>query len=55
VARTRDAMLEFLENLVNDPNFSQPTPRREEGPEESDVPGYTLALSVRYNPPEATT
>ena len=53
VAQTRDAMLQFLENLVIDPNFSQPTPRREEGPEESDLPGYSLALSVRYNPPEA--
>jgi hypothetical protein len=52
VAQTRDAMLQFLENLVADPNFSQPTPRREEGPEESDLPGYSLALSVRYAPPE---
>ncbi len=53
VAQTRDAMLEFLENLVDDPNFSQPSPRREQGPEESDMPGYSLALSVRYNSPEA--
>ena len=50
VARTRDAMLEFLENLLADPSFSQPTPRNEKTPEESDAPGYTLALSVRYNP-----
>jgi len=51
VARTRDAMLEFLENLLVDPSFSQPTPRREETPEESDAPGYTLSLTVRYLPP----
>jgi Tfp pilus assembly protein PilN len=51
VARTREAMLEFLENLLADPSFSQPTPRREETPEQSEAPGYTLALSVRYLPP----
>jgi hypothetical protein len=51
VARTRDAMLEFLQNLLADPSFSQPTPRREETPEESAAPGYTLSLTVRYLPP----
>jgi hypothetical protein len=51
VARTREAMLEFLQNLLADPSFSRPTPRREETPEESDEPGYTLSLSVRYLPP----
>ncbi len=55
VSRTRDAMLEFLENLLDDPSFSQPTPRREETPEESDASGYALALSVRYlSPREAS-
>jgi hypothetical protein len=50
VARTRDDMLEFLGNLVDDPRFSNPTPRQEQGPEEASFPGYTLALSVRYAP-----
>ena len=54
VAHTRDDMLEFLENLVNDPSFSQPTPRQEQGPEDADFPGYVLALSVRYTPPKET-
>jgi Tfp pilus assembly protein PilN len=55
VARTRDDMLEFLENLVNDPRFSQPTPRQEEGPEKADVAGYLLTLTVLYKPLEVSS
>jgi Tfp pilus assembly protein PilN len=48
VTKNRDAMLEFLENLIADPSFTRPTPSRERTPEESDAVGYQLALSVEY-------
>jgi hypothetical protein len=52
VAQTRDDLLEFLGNLVEDPRFSHPTPRQEQSPEEESFPGYSLALSVQYRPQE---
>ena len=52
-AKTREAMIEFLENLVADPRFCQPTPRSETTPEQSDTGSYQLSLSVRYHPMEA--
>jgi hypothetical protein len=55
VAQTRDDLLELLGNLVDDPSFSRPTPRQEQGPEEADFPGYVLALSVQYSPQEETS
>ena len=54
VAKTRDAMIELLENLVTDPSFSRPTPRSETTPEQSQSGSYLMALSVRYHPPAVT-
>lgn len=53
VARSRDAMIEFLTNLIDDPSFSKPIPIREGLPEESDLAGYELTLRVTYHPEEA--
>jgi hypothetical protein len=50
IAKTREAMIELLENLVTDPSFSRPTPRTETTPEESQSGSYQMALSVRYHP-----
>ena len=48
VTKNRDAMLEFIENLIADPSFSRPTPSQERTPEESNEVGYMLALTVQY-------
>jgi Tfp pilus assembly protein PilN len=50
VARTRDALIEFLNNLIIDPSFSKPIPIHEELPEESPSAGYDLRLRVNYHP-----
>jgi Tfp pilus assembly protein PilN len=50
VARTRDALIEFLNNLINDPSFSKPIPIYEQLPEESASAGYDLTLRVSYHP-----
>jgi hypothetical protein len=50
VAKTREAMIELLENLVSDPSFSRPTPQSEATPEQSQSGSYQMALSVRYHP-----
>lgn len=55
VAKTREAMIEFLQNLVADPRFSGPTPRTETTPEQSESGSYNMSLSVRYHPPEASS
>jgi hypothetical protein len=52
VARTRDDILELLENLIADPSFSEPIPIREAMPEESRVAGYELTMRVTYHPGE---
>lgn len=52
VARTRDSMLQFLENLISDPSFSQPIPLQEGFPERTDTAGYDLTLRVTYHPME---
>jgi Tfp pilus assembly protein PilN len=51
IGRTRDALLEFLDRLIADPAFSEPTPQSEITPEESGL-GYVLTLIVTYHPPE---
>ena len=51
VCRTREAMLQFLENLVKDPSFANPIPVREELPEGSQTAAYDLTLKVDYRPP----
>jgi hypothetical protein len=53
VARTRDAMLELLENMIADPSFSEPLPRGEKGPGDAETAGYELSMTVKYHPPEA--
>jgi Tfp pilus assembly protein PilN len=55
VTKNRDAMLEFLENLIADPSFARPTPSRERTPEESDEIGYLLSLTVQYLADEVTS
>jgi type IV pilus assembly protein PilN len=52
VCRSREAMLEFLENLIKDPSFANPIPVREELPEGSRTAAYDLTLKVDYRPPE---
>lgn len=52
VAKTREAMIELLENLVSDPSFSRPTPRSETTPEQSQSGSYQMSLGVRYHPPK---
>lgn len=50
IARSREATLEFLENLIADPHFSAPIPIRERFPEESEFAGYDLTMRVTYHP-----
>jgi Tfp pilus assembly protein PilN len=50
VARDRDAMLEFLDNLIADPSFSKPIPRLERTPEDGSSIGYLFSLVVTYYP-----
>ncbi len=55
IAKTREAMIEFLENLVSDPSFSRPTPQSETTPEQSQSGSYQMSLSVRYHPPKESS
>lgn len=48
VARNRDAMLEFIDNLVEDPRFGDPTLSSEQTPEESSTGTYLLMMRARY-------
>ncbi len=52
VARSRDAMLDLLENLIQDERFSNPMPSIEVSPEESGTGIYEFALEVHYKPEE---
>ena len=52
VARTREDILELLENLIADPSFAEPIPIREGMPEESRTAGYELTMRVTYHPDE---
>ena len=52
VARNRDAMLDFLDNLIADPRFEKTTPGTEQTPEESDAGDYLLRMRVNYKPLE---
>lgn len=52
VARNRDAMLDFLDNLIADPRFFDPTPASEQTPEESSAGTYVLTMRVDYQPLE---
>jgi Tfp pilus assembly protein PilN len=50
IARSRDDILELLENLIADGSFSEPIPVREALPEKSSIAGYELTLRVNYHP-----
>ena len=49
IGRTREALLDLLDALIEDPSFSDPKPGSEETPEESGF-GYVLTLSVVHHP-----
>jgi len=53
IGRTREALLEFLDNLIADPSFSDPNPLTEMTPEESGY-GYVLNLTVVHHPGQVT-
>lgn len=48
VARNRDAMLNFIDNLVEDPRFDDPVLANETTPEDSDTGTYVLNMRVQY-------
>ena len=48
VTRNRDAMLDFIDNLIEDPRFDEPALGNEETPEESDTGTYILKMRVLY-------
>jgi len=48
LARNRDAMLDFVDNLVEDPRFDEPALSSEKTPEDSATGTYLLNLRVRY-------
>ncbi len=48
MARNRDAMLEFIDNLVEDPRFDEPALSSERTPENSTTGTYLLSMRVRY-------
>ena len=51
IGRTRDALLDFFDALIQDPSFSEPTPSSEITPEESGF-GYVFNLTVVHHPGE---
>ena len=54
IAHNREAMLQLLDNLIADPQFSDPTPSTESTPEENAAAAYVMSLRVNYHPnPEA--
>lgn len=50
VARNRNAMLNFIDNLVEDPRFDEPALSSEQTPEDSPTGIYLLSMRVRYLP-----
>lgn len=51
IGRTREALLDLLDALIEDPSFSEPELRAEATPEESGY-GYVLTLTVVHHPVE---
>lgn len=49
VARNRDAMLDFIDNLVEDPKFDDPSLASEQTPEKSETGTYLLSMRVQYH------
>ena len=54
VAQTREALLTFLDNLLANPRFSDPTPLSERTPEQATAAGYSMTLRLSYHPQGAT-
>ncbi len=54
VGKTREALLELLDNMILDPSFTEPTPLSEITPEESGF-GYVMGLTVIHHPAEEAT
>lgn len=54
-ARNRDAMLEFIDNLIADPSFDHPIPESERTPEDSTSGEYEFSLVVDYLPDVGAT
>lgn len=50
IARSREAMLELLENMIEDEHFQDPLPSIEVSPELSATGAYEFVLEVRYLP-----
>ena len=50
VSNTREAELQFLDNLLADPKFSRREPSSEKTPEEAEAAGYVMSLRVVYHP-----
>ena len=50
IAHNRDAMLQLLDNLIADDQFSNPTPSTEATPEEETSSDYVMSLRVNYHP-----
>lgn len=55
VARNRDAMLNFIDNLVADPLFDEPSLASETTPEDSATGTYLLSMRVRYHAAEGAS
>ena len=53
IGRTRDALLDFFDTLIEDPSFSEPTPLSEMTPEESGF-GYVFRMTVVHHPGEVS-
>jgi len=51
-ARTRQAFLELLQKMIDDPRFASPLPSREATPESTQSQGYDFNLRVTYRPQE---
>jgi len=48
-AQSREAILDFLQNMIDDSHFERPLPRSETTPEEAGV-GYEFVVKVLYHP-----
>ena len=53
IGRTRDALLDFFDTLIEDPSFSDPSPSSEMTPEESGL-GYVFTMTVVHHPGEVS-
>ncbi len=49
-ARNREALLELLQNMIDDPRFEDPLPRSETTPEGATGTGYEFRMKVNYLP-----